>query len=60
MILEVNSLVVPSVQQTLGMATYTLMLQYLIKVYNNAWPYVGETLTELNVDNGTLFVDSSK
>ena len=30
-----------------------------IKVYNNAWVNVGETLTELNVDNGTLFVDSS-
>lgn len=30
-----------------------------IKVYNNAWVNVGETLTELNVDNGTLFVNSS-
>ena len=30
-----------------------------LKVYNNAWLSVGETLTELNVDDGTLFVDSS-
>ena len=30
-----------------------------LQVYNNAWVGIGETLTELNVDNGTLFVDSS-
>ena len=30
-----------------------------IKVYNNAWVSIGSTLSELNVDSGTLFVDST-
>ena len=30
-----------------------------IQVYNSGWVNVGSTLTELNVDDGTLYVDSS-
>jgi len=30
-----------------------------IKVYNNAWVSIGSTLSDLNVDSGTLFVDST-
>ena len=30
-----------------------------LQIYNNAWVSVGSTLTDLNVDSGTLFVDSS-
>lgn len=30
-----------------------------IEVYDSEWKNIGETLTKLNVDNGTLFVDSA-
>lgn len=30
-----------------------------IKLYDGSWKNLGATLTELNVDNGTLFVDNS-